>query len=350
MLLQGEFESLVAKAKENVGIERTAQEVRAKYESMFTPEGISILDPERFRAFLTLEENQHWAGINRWSGRLTQDLPLLKKALLVLVDENKPISDRIDEACRMIHGLGRAVRSAILQVRFPTEYGVYNKVSSTGLQKIGMHPEATVPGFDSLSSGNRYELVNRVLKELSTNYGVSLWALDTVWGGLETSDESGSSPSADEVSTRAEESFSGDGPTSSFMLERQLEEFLVENWSQTTLAASLDILTDETDEEGEFKGEQYPTGVGPIDLLCKNKDGSGYTVIELKRRETNRETVGQVTQYMGWVKKNLAKEGESVRGLIVCHDADEKLMTALVVVPNVDVFTYKVSFTLSKKD
>ena len=84
--------------------------------------------------------------------------------------------------------------------------------------------------------------------------------------------------------------------------------------------------------------------------MCKNKDGSGYTVIELKRGQTPRDTIGQVTQYMGWVKKNLAKDDGSIRGLIVCYEADEKLKIALMVVPNIDVFTYKMSFTLSKQD
>lgn len=345
MLMQTEFENQVSKVKEDVDLERIAQEVRAKFQPMFAPAGISALDPERFKAFLTIGENHHWDKIHRWSGRLTANLPLLKKALLVLVDETKPISARIDDARAMLPGLGKAVISAILQVTYPTEYGVYNNVSSAGLLKIGMHP--SVPGFDSLTTGKRYEYVNRVLKELSAKYGVSLWALDTIWGGLETPVGPESSTAAPEVSAQVQEPSSGDVPSSRFRLEKQLEEFLVENWSETPLAAALDI---STDEDGDINGQQYPTDVGPIDILCKNKDGSGYTVIELKRGQTPRDTIGQVTQYMGWVKKNLAKDDESIRGLIVCYEADEKLKIALMVVPNIDVFTYKMSFTLSKQD
>ncbi len=346
MLLQTEFESLVAKVKADVTIEQNAREVRAKYGPMFTPAGIETLDPEKFRAFLRMEENRHWSSIHRWGGKLTSNLPLLRKALLVLVDESKPITNRIDEARRTIDGLGRAVISAILQVAYPIEYGVYNSASDEGLQRIGMHPRATMPGFDSLSMGQRYEHINRVLKELNRAYEIELWGLDTVLGGLGHHEDLEEKDAVHEARIEPGDLLSEAVPASRFGMERHLEEFLVDNWAQTPLATSLEIMVD---KDGDSVGEQYPTSVGPIDLLCRSKDGSGYTVVELKRRQTNDDTVGQVARYMGWVKKNLLKEGQSVRGLIICPEADEKLMTALAVVPNIDVFTYTVSFTLSKK-
>ena len=346
MLLQAEFEDLVTKVKANASIEQNARDVREKYGPMFTPEGINALDPEKFRAFLRIDENKHWSGIHRWGGKLTSNLPLLKKALLVLVDESIPVANRIDDARRIIDGLGKAVISAVLQVAYPSEYGVYNSASDEGLQRIGMHPRDTVPGFDSLSTGQRYEHINRVLKGLSGTYDIRLWGLDTVLGALGHHEELVGPDAVPEASALADETLRGEIPTSRFGMERHLEEFLVDNWAQTPLATSLEIMVD---KDGDSVGEQYPTSVGPIDLLCRNKDGSGYTVVELKRRQTNDDTVGQVARYMGWVKKNLLKEGQSVRGLIICPEADEKLMTALTVVPSIDVFTYTVSFTLSKK-
>ena len=107
---------------------------------MFTREGISALYSDKFKAFLTYKKNRRWIGIHRHSGQLTADLPLLKKALAVLVDENKPISARIDEARGMIRGLGKAVISAILAVAYPAKYGVYNERSVKGLQNIEMYP------------------------------------------------------------------------------------------------------------------------------------------------------------------------------------------------------------------
>ena len=85
MLMQTEFENQVSKVKEDVDLERIAQEVRAKFQPMFAPEESHDIG-KRFKAFLTIGENHHWDKIHRWSGRLTANLPLLKKALLVLVD------------------------------------------------------------------------------------------------------------------------------------------------------------------------------------------------------------------------------------------------------------------------
>jgi endonuclease NucS-like protein len=347
MLQQERFERLVEKEKADPNVALTAEKVRAKYGPMFTSAGIAALDPERFRAFLTYEENQHWSGIHRWSGKLTSNLPLLKTALSTLQDETKSISWRIDEARKTIDGLGKAVVSAILQVTYPEKYGVYNSASDEALEVIGLHPRRTVQGFDSLSTGKRYEAVNQVLRDLSTKYDISLWALDRVLGTIGHREDVALVERPEQAApNQADQTVIEDAQASRFGLERHLEEFLVENWNQTPLSQSLEILVD---ADGDLIGEQYATGVGPIDLLCRNRDGSGYTVIELKRRQTNDDTVGQVARYMGWVKKNLAREGQMVRGLIICPDADEKLMTALVVIPSIDVFTYTVSFTLSKK-
>ena len=56
--------------------------------------------------------------------------------------------------------------------------------------------------------------------------------------------------------------------------------------------------------------------------------------------------VGQVLRYMGWVKKNLCKEGQSVKGLVICHDPDPKLSYALEMTRGIDVRYYSVSFKL----
>ena len=49
---------------------------------------------------------------------------------------------------------------------------------------------------------------------------------------------------------------------------------------------------------------------------------------------------------MGWVKKNLCKEGQSVKGLVICHDPDPKLSYALEMTRGIDVRYYSVSFKL----
>jgi hypothetical protein len=183
---QSEFERQVSIVKAKPNIEQDAQEVGAMYRSMFTPEGIASIDPERFKEFLCFkglrfEGNRHWRDIQRHSGQLTADLPLLKRALQILVDENKPIADRIDEARGTgIRGLGQAVISAILQVAYPTKYGVYNRISVAGLTRLVKFPD----DFGSRSLGSQYDYVNQQLKELGTRYDISLWALDVALGEM----------------------------------------------------------------------------------------------------------------------------------------------------------------------
>ena len=49
---------------------------------------------------------------------------------------------------------------------------------------------------------------------------------------------------------------------------------------------------------------------------------------------------------MGWVKRNLCTNGQSVRGLVICRDPDPKLSYALEMTNNIDVRYYSVSFRL----
>jgi hypothetical protein len=49
---------------------------------------------------------------------------------------------------------------------------------------------------------------------------------------------------------------------------------------------------------------------------------------------------------MGWVAKNLAQKGETVKGMIVSREKDEKLEYALMFANNVELMLYEVSFNL----
>ncbi|MCL0058957.1 PDDEXK nuclease domain-containing protein [Dehalococcoidia bacterium] len=81
-------------------------------------------------------------------------------------------------------------------------------------------------------------------------------------------------------------------------------------------------------EEGlELVGNQYPTSVGYIDILCKDKNGN-FVVIELKRGTGSYKVVGQIQKYMAWVSENLAKD-KQVRGIIVVKEYDQELEYAV---------------------
>lgn len=126
-----------------------------------------------------------------------------------------------------------------------------------------------------------------------------------------------------------------------FYMEKQLEDFLINNWDSTELGKKYNLIV----EDGEVVSRQYKTDVSSIDILAKDKKTNSYVVIELKKNQTSDDTVGQVARYMGWIK--VKKGDNNVRGVIIAAEFDERLEYALRIVPNVEVFLYKVDFQLT---
>ena len=65
-----------------------------------------------------------------------------------------------------------------------------------------------------------------------------------------------------------------------------------------------------------------------------------------KKNKTSDKAVGQLTRYMGWIKKN--KKDDGVKGIIVAGRFDDKLDHARIMIPNCEVFLYDVIFKLSE--
>ncbi len=86
--------------------------------------------------------------------------------------------------------------------------------------------------------------------------------------------------------------------------------------------------------------------MGRIDLLAKHRSEPRWLVIELKRDRTSDRTVGQILRYIGWVRQEMAGEGERVEGLIIARQADDGLRYAVSAAPDVTVQRYEVDFRL----
>jgi restriction system protein len=129
-----------------------------------------------------------------------------------------------------------------------------------------------------------------------------------------------------------------------FAMEKHPEDFLVQNWSQTELGEEYDIF----EEDDERVGQQYPTDTGPIDILAVSKDGTSLLVVELKKGRASDAVVGQILRYMGFVQEELAEEGQSVKGVIVALDDDQRIRRALAITPSIDFYRYQVRFSLVK--
>lgn len=127
-----------------------------------------------------------------------------------------------------------------------------------------------------------------------------------------------------------------------FALEKHLEDFLVANWKSTELSKNYDIYED----EGEIVGQQYMTDTGPIDILAISKDRKELLVIELKKGRVSDIVVGQIQRYMGYAKDELCEDGQSVKGLIIGLEDDNKLRRALSVTTSINFYRYIVDFKL----
>lgn len=125
-----------------------------------------------------------------------------------------------------------------------------------------------------------------------------------------------------------------------FYMEKQLEDFLIQNWDKTDLGKELDLII----EEGVLVSQQYRTDIGPIDILTKDKKNGNYVVVELKKNQTSDDTVGQLARYMGWVKEKLGDD--NVMGIIIAGGFDKRLDYAVKMFPQIKIFTYQIDFKL----
>lgn len=130
----------------------------------------------------------------------------------------------------------------------------------------------------------------------------------------------------------------------SFVLEKHLEDFLVHNWSGTELGSDFDIY----EEDGEQVGRQFPTDTGPMDILAISKDRKTLLVVELKRGRASDVVVGQILRYMGFVLDELAEPEQTVRGVVIALEDDQRLKRALAMAPAIEFYRYQVSFKLAK--
>ena len=154
-------------------------EVTQYWSVIFSPKGIATLTKQDMTGFLSYRQNHRWREISRED--VAADMERLQAALLVLVDETRPIAERLDllEPGRgelAVPHLGKAKLTPLLLVTHPKQYGVWNDYSERALTGMGLMPEFP----EGARLGDQYAQVNAVLTELAATYKVSLWWLDVI--------------------------------------------------------------------------------------------------------------------------------------------------------------------------
>ena len=124
----------------------------------------------------------------------------------------------------------------------------------------------------------------------------------------------------------------------SFAFEAQLRDYLAHNLS--IIEPGLRLY-----ENDGINGIEFSVEGGRIDILAVDQD-SKLVVIELKLSKGRNKALGQLLYYMGWADKN--HSSRPCRGIIVAENISEELKTAVLRVPGVSLYEYKVSMTVEK--
>jgi hypothetical protein len=121
-------------------------------------------------------------------------------------------------------------------------------------------------------------------------------------------------------------------------LEQYLEDLLIARWDSLPWGQEL-----------EYLARQVECGLlGTLDILAGDRMSGEYVVIELKRDQGDDEVVGQVSRYMGWIKQHRADpKSVGVRGIIVAHEATDRLCSAVAPHSNIGLYTYEFAVTLA---
>lgn len=303
-----------------------------------------------------------------WRDRIIRDIGKFRRTIQHLLDETVPVEKRLDAVLQgpyQIDGLGKAVATHLLMASAREKYCLWNNKTEAGLQVLGL-----LPKFDRGSGdGERYLKIREAVGNLRSAVGArdfqeideflhfvgapepEGWrALQAV--GLVVPSDAVPSPAAPttavEVPGRApaEIGEAAGGYVVPVETERQLEDFIEQNLetrSKEWFGRELELY-----QADEGSGRQFQTAIGRIDLLARDKEDN-WVVIELKKGRSADAVVGQILRYMGWVKANLAREREEVRGIIIVGEGDKALSYAVTMTLGVELYTYHLQFHINRE-
>lgn len=159
--------------------------VLARYQPLFSADHIPNLSEADFKSFLLFKNNHHWTNLNRVAKHMVSDMDLLRRALLILVDESRPVRERLNElrperhwaTSSFVSHMGTPVLTAILQVTQPDKYGVWNNTSDAGMKAVQLWDKK----WDKQPAGDSYVEMNEIYLYLADKLGIDLWTLDALW-------------------------------------------------------------------------------------------------------------------------------------------------------------------------
>jgi hypothetical protein len=135
-----------------------------------------------------------------------------------------------------------------------------------------------------------------------------------------------------------------EGKGQEFVYEKDLQNFLAKNMS--IIEPGLRLYED---EENDKSGLEYPADKKRIDILALDKNDN-FVVIELKVSKGYEKVVGQLLWYKNWIKRNMAENGQNIRGIIICKEITDDLLLACDGLNDIELFEYELHIKLHKKE
>jgi hypothetical protein len=162
-------------------VQSAREEALAQYGSIRSPELVGSIEKDLFLKFLRSENDRHRMGFGR-VGMMAANMPRLREALTLLVDERLSLRTRLDRVRPprgqpMIQGLGPGIITLILHFVDPSRYAILNRTSDRIIRRLGLYPD--IPITSSLAT--RYLALNEVMLGIASALEVDLGLLDTLW-------------------------------------------------------------------------------------------------------------------------------------------------------------------------
>ena len=164
-------------------LKKNRDEVLEKFGEIFKLENIDNLTAEQLQKFLRYSKNHHWGNIHRPGGFLIRDMPTLKKGLKMLLDESRPISERIKNIREKDTGyttkyLGVAIYTPILFIAYPEKYPVINEPVAEALNELGLYD---IKKWENEEQWISIPEMQEIVRSIAKKYDLDFWQVDLLW-------------------------------------------------------------------------------------------------------------------------------------------------------------------------
>ena len=102
--------------------------------------------------------------------------------------------------------------------------------------------------------------------------------------------------------------------------------------------------------EHKILGREYPVRNRWIDVLLEHTDSKNLLVVELKAGKADFAVFGQISMYIGMLRKQPGLSERKIEGIIIANAIDDGLLYACETSPDISVKTYRMSIELEDSD